>query len=136
MKKLLLSFVLLVVSVALACVMLPLGIIWTSVEIGVRFIFPCWKSAGEKSLGYLSSIIRSIAVGIDQIGNWVCRDMLNRLLITSGGYSFGRIQETISSVLGKNEKSWTLTRLGRAIVAVLDRIDKDHCEKCIQDFIS
>nr|DAQ56694.1 MAG TPA: hypothetical protein [Caudoviricetes sp.] len=31
--------------------------------------------------------------------------MLNRLLITSGGYSFGRIQETISSVLGKNEKS-------------------------------
>ncbi len=110
--------------------------LWTSVEIGARFLFPSGKSAGEKSLGYLSSIIRSIAIGLDQIGNSVCRDMLNRLLITSGWYSFGRIQETISSVLGKNEKSWTLTRLGRAIVAVLDWLDKDHCEKCIQDFIS
>ena len=136
MLKLLKSIVLLVVSVALACVMLPLGIIWTSVEIGIRFFFPCWLSAGEKSLGYLSSIIRSIAIGLDQIGNSVCRDMLNGLLITSGWYSFGRIQETISSVLGKNEKSWTLTWLGRAIVAVLDWLDKDHCEKSIQDFIS
>ena len=136
MFKLLKSLVLLVVSVALAMVLLPLGIIWTSVEIGVRFLFPSGKSAGEKSLWYLSSIIRSIAIGLDQIGNSVCRDMLNRLLITSGWYSFGRIQETISSVLGKNEKSWTLTRLGRAIVAVLDWFDKDHCKKCIQDFIS
>lgn len=83
MKKLLLSLLLLVVSVALACVMLPLGILWTSVEIGVRFLFPNGASAGEKSLGYLSSIIRSIAIGLDQIGNSVCRDMLNRLLITS-----------------------------------------------------
>lgn len=119
MLKLLKSIVLLVVSVALACLMLPLGIIWTTVEIGIRFFKSCLiasgllhcvrndekKGAGEKSLGYLSSIIRSIAIGLDQIGNSVCRDMLNRLLITSGGYSFGRIQETISSVLGKNEKS-------------------------------
>ena len=136
MLKLLKSLLILVVSVALACMMLPLGILWTTMEIVFRFIFPHWKSAGEKSLGYLSSIIRSIAIGLDQIGNSVCRDMLNGLLITSGGYSFGRIQETISSVLGKNEKSWTLTRLGRAIVAVLDRLDPRHCEKCIQDFIS
>ncbi|PZM87454.1 MAG: hypothetical protein DLD55_01120 [candidate division SR1 bacterium] len=135
MKKLLYSLVLLVVSVALAVVMLPLGILWTLVEIGIRFLFPHGASAGEKSLGYLSSIIRSIAIGLDQIGNSVCRDMLNGLLITSGGYSFGRIQETISSVLGKNQKSGSLTRLGRAIVAVLDFIEKDHCRKSIQDFI-
>lgn len=124
------------VSVALACVMLPLGILWTTVEIGIRFLFPHWKSAGEKSLWYLSSMIRSIAIGLDQIGNSVCRDMLNRLLITSDWYSFGKVQETISSVLGKNEKSWTLTWLGGVIVAVLDWIDPGHCKKCIQDFIS
>lgn len=147
MKKLLYSLVLLVVSVALACVMLPLGILWTTVEIIIRFLYFCllglgftkprWKNgAGEKSLWYLSSIIRSIAIGLDQIGNSVCRDMLNRLLITSGGYSFGKVQETISSVLGKNERDWSLTRIGRAIVAVLDRLDPGHCEKSIQDFIS
>lgn len=145
MKKLLLSFVLLVVSIVLACVMLPLGILWTIGEIIVRFLYFCLlglgfieargkNSVGTKTLGYLSSIIRSIAVGIDQIGNSVCRDMLNRLLIVTGWYSFGKVQETISSVLGKNQKSWTLTRLGRVIVAVLDFIDKDHCKESIQDF--
>lgn len=145
MKKLLYSLVLLLVSVALACVMLPLGILWTTVEIGVRFLYFCllglgftkprWKnSAGKKSLWYLSSIIRSIAIGIDQIGNSVCRDMLNRLLIVTGWYKFWKVQETISSVLGKNERDWTLTALGGIIVAVLDLIEKDHCKESIQDF--
>nr|DAQ64211.1 MAG TPA: alpha-hemoglobin stabilizing protein [Caudoviricetes sp.] len=40
MLKLLKSIVLLVVSVALAMVLLPLGILWTTVEIGIRFLFP------------------------------------------------------------------------------------------------
>nr|DAN78571.1 MAG TPA: hypothetical protein [Caudoviricetes sp.] len=40
MRNLLYSLVLLIASVALACVMLPLGILWTSVEIGIRFLFP------------------------------------------------------------------------------------------------
>lgn len=135
MKKLLYSLVLLLVSLALACVMLPIGILWTTVEIGIRFLFPSWKSAGEKSLWYLSSIIRSIAIGIDQIGNSVCRDMLNKLLISSEWYKFGKVQETISSVLGKNERDWSLTALGGIIVAVLEFIEKDHCKKSIQDFI-
>lgn len=137
MLKLLKSLVLLVVSVALACVMLPLGILWTSVEIGIRFLFPHWKSAGEKSLGYLSSIIRSIAIGLDQIGNSVCRDMLNATLIHQyESYKFGRINETISSVLGKNQRQGTLSGLGEIIVAMLDWLDPGHCEKSIQHFNS
>ena len=124
------------VAIALGSVLLPLGMLWTLGEIAVRFLFPSGKSAGEKGLWYLSSIIRSIAVGIDQIGNSVCRDMLNRLLITSGWYSFGKVQETISSVLGKNQEAWTLTRIGRAIVVVLDRLDPGHCKDSIQYFNS
>lgn len=146
MKKLLYSLLLLLVSVALAVVLLPLGILWTLVEIIVRFLYFCLlglgfieargkNSVGTKTLGYLSSIIRSIAVGIDQIGNSVCRDMLNRLLIVADWYKFGKVQETISSVLGKNERDWSLTALGGMIVAVLDFFEKDHCRKSIQEFI-
>ena len=136
MLKLLKSLVLLVVAIALGSVLLPLGMLWTLGEIAVRFLFPSGRSAGEKGLWYLSSIIRSIAVGLDQIGNSVCRDMLNRLLITSGWYSFGKVQETISSVLGKNEKSWTLTSFWVIIVRLLDTLDKNHCKDSIQYFNS
>lgn len=136
MLKLLKSLVLLVVAIALGSVLLPLGMLWTTVEIGIRFIFPHWKSAGEKGLWYLSSIIRSIAVGIDQIGNSVCRDLFNRCLIKKNWYKFGKVQETISSVLGKNQEARSLTRVGRAVVAVLNRLDKDHCRESIITFTS
>ena len=136
MLKLLKSLVLLVVAIALAVVLLPLGMLWTLGGITVRFLFPHWKSAGEKGLWYLSSIIRSIAVGIDQIGNSVCRDLFNRCLIKKSWYSFGKVQETISSVLGKNQEAWSLTRVGCAVVGVLNRLDKDHCKKSIQNFTS
>lgn len=124
------------VAIALGSALLPLGMLWTLGEIAVRFLFPSGRSAGEKGLWYLSSIIRSIAVGIDQIGNSVCRDLFDRCLIKKSWYSFGKVQETISSVLGKNQEAWTLTRVGRAVVGVLNRLDKDHCKKSIQNFTS
>ena len=136
MLKLLKSLVLLVVAIALGSVLLPLGMLWTLGEIAVRFLFPSGRSAGEKGLWYFSSIIRSIAVGIDQIGNSVCRDLFNHCLIKKNWYKFGKVQETISSVLGKNQEAWSLTRVGRAVVGVLNRLDKDHCKKSIQNFIS
>nr|DAR63660.1 MAG TPA: hypothetical protein [Caudoviricetes sp.]DAY34106.1 MAG TPA: hypothetical protein [Caudoviricetes sp.] len=35
--------------------------------------------------------------------------MFNRLLIEEDGYKFGKVQETISSVLGKNQMLDTLS---------------------------
>ena len=86
MLKLLKSLVLLVVAIALGSVLLPLGMLWTLGEIMVRVFTASGKksSAIDKSLGYLSAIIHSIAVGIDQIGNSVCRDLFNRCLIAKG----------------------------------------------------
>ncbi len=137
MKKLLHSLILLLVALALAVVLLPLGILRTLAEIWFRVFIPSGKnSPSKKGLWYLWGIFRSVAIWIDQIGNSVCRDMLNRLLITSGWYSFGKVQETISSVLGKNQEAWSLTRIGGAIVAVLDRINPGHCRESIQNFIS
>lgn len=144
MKKLIKSLVLLAVAVILSVVLLPVGVLWTIGEILVRMfnlpLTPSYKRGGilgafDKSLGYLSATFHSVAVGLDQIGNAVCRDMLNRLLIEKEGYKFWKVQETISSVLGKNQKNKSLTLLWTLLVAVLDWIDPEHCRKAIKDFI-
>ena len=137
MKKLLHSLILLIVALALAMVLLPLGILWTLGEIWFRFFTPSGKnSPSKKGLWYLGGIFRSVAIGIDQIGNSVCRDLFNRCLITSSWYKFGKVQETISSVLGKNQETWTLTCLWAIIVKLLDILDKNHCKDSIQYFNS
>lgn len=136
MKSLIKSLVLFLVAGALSVVLLPLGIIWTVGEIIVRiFSSSQKKSAFAKSLWFLTATLHSLALWLDQIGNAVCRDMFNRLLIEQDGYKFGKVQETISSVLGKNERDWTLSLGGLLLVIVLDSIDKDHCKNSIQDFI-
>lgn len=136
MRSLLHSLILLLVALALAVVLLPLGLLRTVGEIWFRFFVPSGNSASKKGLWYLSSIIRSIAIWIDQIGNSVCRDLFNRCLITSSWYKFGKVQETISSVLGKNQETWTLTCLWAIIVKLLDTLDKNHCKDSIQHFNS
>ena len=136
MRSLLHSLALLLVALALALVLLPLGLLWTIGEIWFRFFVPSGNSASKKGLWYLGGIFRSVAIWIDQIGNSVCRDLFNRCLITSSWYKFGKVQETISSVLGKNQETWTLTLVGRAVVGVLDWIDKDHCRESIITFTS
>lgn len=136
MRSLLHSLILLIVALALALVLLPLGILRTLIEIWFRFFFPSGNSASKKGLWYLGGIFRSVAIWIDQIGNSVCRDLFNRCLITSSWYKFGKVQETISSVLGKNQETWTLTCLWAIIVKLLDTLDKNHCKDSIQYFNS
>ena len=136
MRNLIKSLVLFWVAGILSVILLPLGILWTVGEILVRiFSSSQKKSAFAKSIWFLTATLHSLALWLDQIGNAVCRDMFNRLLIEEDGYKFGKVQETISSVLGKNERDWTLSLGGLLLVIVLDSIDKDHCKNSIQDFI-
>ena len=54
--------------------------------------------------------------------------LLNDLLLikNSNTYLFGNKKETISSVIGKNSLTNTLSALGKALNAFLNFIDKDH----------
>ena len=76
---------------------------------------------------------RSTAVNIDRFGNREFKALFNKLLIKENGYRFGDIRETISYVLGKNQRDKTLTKTGKVLVWILDLIDKNHCEKSIED---
>ena len=132
MKKLIKSLVLFLIAGALSVVLLPLGILWTVGEIIVRiFSSSEKKSACTKSLWFLTATLHSLALGLDQIGNAVCRDLFNRLLIEEDGYKFGKVQETISSVLGKNQMLDTLSLWGWILVSILELFEEDHCIKSI-----
>ena len=132
MRKLIKSLVLFLVAGALSVVLLPLGILWTVGEILVRiFSSSQKKSAFAKSIWFLTATLHSLALWLDQIGNAVCRDMFNRLLIEEDGYKFGKVQETISSVLGKNQMLDTLSLWGWILVSILELFEEDHCLKSI-----
>ena len=73
------------------------------------------------------------AINIDKFGNREFRTSLNATLIKSNSpFRFGDIRETISSVLGKNQRFGYLTKFGKVICIILDTIDKNHCEKSIK----
>lgn len=73
------------------------------------------------------------AINIDKFGNREFRTSLNATLIKENSpYTFGDINETISSVLGKNQRFGHLTKFGKVICKILDTIDKNHCEKSIK----
>jgi hypothetical protein len=63
---------------------------------------------------------------IDIFGNVVAADLFNDTLIKRDGYRFGRRGETISSVIGKNYRDGTLTRVGSLLRKTLDFIDDNH----------
>lgn len=135
MKSLIKSLVLFWVASILSVILLPLGTIWTMGEIIVRiFSSSQKKSACTKSIWFLTATLHSLALGLDQIGNAVCRDMFNRLLIEEDGYKFGKVQETISSVLGKNQMLDTLSLWGWILVSILEVFEEDHCLKSIVYF--
>jgi hypothetical protein len=112
-------------------VLLPLGIIYT-------FVYAIGIGSYKKVKTYVGKSLYIIAYGLDCIGNVVCRDLFNNILIRgqygNAKYEFGRWTETISSVLGKNQQTRTLTKYGERLVAILDWIDPDHCKKSIQEF--
>jgi len=74
---------------------------------------------------------KSSAINLDKFGNREFRTLLNLTLKIESGYEFGNINETISGVLGKNERDNTLSKTGKILVWILDKIDKNHAFKSI-----
>lgn len=85
-----------------------------------------WLFVKDKS-GYF----KSSAINLDKFGNREFRTLFNKTLINDKGYRFGNINETISSVLGKNQLTGTLTNIGKILVWILDKIENDHSLKSI-----
>lgn len=78
---------------------------------------------------------RDSALTLDKLANREFRTLWNKTLINDNGYPFGNIEETLSSVLGKNQRDGTLTKVGLTLVFILDKIDSNHCLKSIDELV-
>ena len=92
-----------------------------------------------KSHGFIKVIngyFQHTAVDIDRFGNRNFRATLNLTFRKYWGHKFGDERETISSALGKNERDGTLSRTGKGICWILNKLDKDHCKNSIKNFVT
>jgi len=119
------GFILFIISIVLTILTVPFGILYTVFKFIFRFKFKLLFKVGN---GYFYKF----ALAIDQMGNVAMQDLFNDIFITKAGYKFGFEDETISSVLGKNEVLKTLTRFGKVLVKVLNFIDPNHALNSIE----
>jgi len=111
------SFLLFCIAIVLLTTTAPIGFFYAL----LRHIF-------FGKLKTLNVFFIEIAIAIDNTGNVMMQYLLNDLLLIkrSTTYYFGNKKETISSVIGKNSLTNTLSPLGKALNAFLNWIDKDH----------
>jgi len=74
-----------------------------------------------------------IAIAIDELGNTICQDLFNNTMRAKDGHKFGNSNETTSYVLGVLKKEGKLLPLGKLLVWILNKIDKYHVEKAVEN---
>lgn len=97
----------------------------------IGILFMIFLSCLTLDKGFINDYFFKLAISLDQFGNVAMSGLFNTILIKPGKNPFGDANETISSVLGKNQKNGTLKFLGRRLVALLDKIEKNHSIKSI-----
>ena len=110
------EILLLLIAFILLIILLPVVIIYMFLKYlltGKKRMITVWACKTARSIDVFANVEAS------------------EILIKIGGYKFGNRQETISSVLGKNQVSDTLTRLGNALRIILDCIEPGHCVSSI-----
>ena len=115
--SLLKSFLLFCIAIVLFIFTTPIG-----------FFYALLRQSFFGKLKSLSVYFLEVAISIDNTGNVLMQHLLNDLLLIQqkDTYYFGNKKETISSVIGKNSLTNTLSPLGKALNAFLNWIDKDH----------
>ena len=116
-QGILMSFVLFCIALLLVITTAPFGFLYALIRQTV--------SSKAKSLNIY---FIEMALVLDEVGNVTMQHLLNDLLLIQKEhtYLFGNKNETISSVIGKNSLTNTLSPLGRALNSFLNFLDKDH----------
>jgi hypothetical protein len=92
------------------------------------FLYAVIRQTFAKSVNSLSVYFLELALALDNAGNVLMQHVLNDLLLNKNQkrYLFGNKMETISSVIGKNLVTHTLSPTGLLLNNFLHWIDKDH----------
>jgi len=92
------------------------------------FLYALIRQTFLKKADALSVYFLELALSIDNAGNVLMQHVLNDLLLIQNkkSYYFGNKLETISSVIGKNDLTNTLSKMGITLNTFLNWVDKDH----------
>jgi 8-oxo-dGTP diphosphatase len=102
------------------------GLIVTTTPIG--FLYALLRQLFFGKIKSLQNYFIEVALALDNAGNVIMQHLLNDILLikNTNTYFFGNKKETISSVIGKNSLTGTLSPLGKALNSFLNFIDKNH----------
>ena len=94
----------------------------------IGFVYALLRQLFIGKIKILQIYFIEVALALDNAGNVIMQHLLNDTLLiqNTNTYLFGNKKETISSVIGKNHLTNTLSPLGRALNSFLNFIDKDH----------
>ncbi len=121
------NFLLVIVALVLFIVVTPCALVWK--------VWASLKSEDRKAKDITKGIafyFLETATSFDQTGNTVFAGFFNWLFLNNEAkvkYPFGDKDETISEVLGWNNKLNSLNKHGLRMVKILDKLDTNHCEK-------
>ena len=105
----------------------PFAQLWA---IGESFVNRTPREAFQR----INDYYLQMAVAGDQRANSIVAALFNDIVITSASKNkFGNPDETVSSVLGKNKLDNTRSNLGRGLVYVLGKLDKNHSVESVDD---
>ncbi len=109
------GFLLTILARLMSIVLIPIGLIYSLFRTDLKTYY--WN----------------MAIALDQLGNVCLESLMNDLLIQEwSNNNFGNPDETISSVLGKNQLDGTLKPLGKNLVLLLGKLDNNHSIKSIE----
>ncbi len=115
-----------IIAVLLGFVLIPIGFFWSVIK---TFYNTGFKSGIKEINGFFWDC----AVSIDQTANVLCQKFFNDTLIENVGYQFGNPDETISGVLGKNKLKGTLTKTGKVLDWILEKLERNHTISSIEE---
>ena len=109
------GYTLLIVAVVLTYALTGIFIFYNVVK---RLFHP-------KPIREIGKYFERIAVAIDVLGNVSGDEFWNDTMKKKEGYEFGRL-ETISDAMRHNNKKNTLSKGGKVLKYILNKIDKNH----------
>jgi hypothetical protein len=94
----------------------------------IGFLYALLRQLFSGKIKTLQIYFIEVALALDNAGNVIMQHLLNDTLLNknTNNYQFGNKKETISSVIGKNHLTNTLSPLGKSLNSFLNFIDKDH----------
>lgn len=133
MKELLNSIILLVSAVVMGIIVLPLGFVyyilwsvWTSKKSNIFSIFTkIWRIFNELMLVF-ASIIRQVAIGIDQVGNVIAGELIEDCITKEENTTFSKSGITISASTGKLETEGKLNKVGIWFTETLSKVFEEN----------